>query len=259
MRIKVLNVSFAYNSTPVLKNVSLEVSEGEVVYVVGPNGAGKTTLLKIVANMLKPKTGVVYIDGKDSRNYDVRELAKIFAYADARVNDTIPSTVAEFLAIGRYPHQKPLQIFENREDLEVIEGVVKELGIEYLMNKKLSQLSSGELQRVIIARALIQQPKVLLLDEPSAFLDIRYRLEVLSYVNKIVKTRRLASLIAIHDLYLASTYADKAILMSDGKIVAAGKPDEVFKEDLIEAIYKVKVKIVNVSGRRVVLPIEVVS
>ncbi|PUA33998.1 MAG: hypothetical protein B7O98_00875 [Zestosphaera tikiterensis] len=258
MKIKVLNVSFAYNSIPTLKNVSFEVSEGEVVYVVGPNGAGKTTLLKVVASMLKPKSGAVYIDGRDSRNYDARELAKVFAYANARVNDTLPTTVAEFLATGRYPHQKPLQIFESYEDLKFIEGVVKELNIEHLMSKKLSQLSSGELQRVIIARALIQQPKVLLLDEPSAFLDIRYRLEVLSYVNKVVKTRGLASLIAIHDLYLASTYADKAILMSNGEIIAAGKPEDVFREDLIESVYKVKVRIVDVNNRKVVLPIEVI-
>lgn len=254
MRIRIEDVEFSYDSAKVLKGVSMEVVSGDNVFIVGPNGAGKSTLLKVIARILEPTGGVVYIDGKDYRLYSPRELAKIVSYVDPHVSTSIPATVYEFLVTARYPHQKPFQVFESREDVRTIINVCRRFGIEHLLNRRLDQLSSGELQRIVIARAIIQNPRALLLDEPSAFLDIRYRLEILEYVRNFIKMEKKIAITAIHDLYLASLYADKVMMLSNGKIVAAGTPEEVFVENIIEKVYGVKVRITDIDGKPVVLP-----
>jgi len=256
MKIVVNGLEVWYNSTPALKNVSLKVSGGEMTFVIGPNGAGKSTLLKTIASIVKPRAGVIYIDGKLISSISPKELGKIVAYVEPHISKSIPSTVLEFLLTARYPHHSTLSFTTPRQDLEAVEKVSKQLNIEHLLSRRLDQLSSGELQRVLIARALIQNPKALLLDEPAAFLDLRYRLEVLDYVSSIVKVNKVICIVAIHDLYLASLYADKIIVLDCGEVVAAGTPDDVLKEELLEKVYRVKVHIVNINGRRVVIPVE---
>jgi len=255
VRIRVLNVEFSYSSTPALRGVTLEVEPGEAVFVIGPNGAGKTTLLKVIAGILRPTGGAVYIDGKDYRYYNAKELAKIVGYVDPHPSRSIPSTVYEFLISGRYPHQSLLQFAESEEDRRIVDRVCRRLGILHLLTRRLDQLSSGELQRVVLARALVQNPRVLLLDEPSAFLDLRYRIEVLSYVRDIVKTENRSAVVAVHDLYLASLFADKVVLMDRGMIVAAGAPEEVLRKDIISEVYGVEVEIIRIDDRIVVVPI----
>jgi len=256
MKIVVKGVEVWYNSTQALKNISFEVREGEVTFVIGPNGAGKSSLLKTIAHIVKPRVGVVYIDGKAVSMYSPKDLGKIMAYVDPQISRSIPSTVLEFLITARCPHQSLLSFRIPRQDLEVIERISKQLNIEHLLNRRLDQLSSGEFQRIVIARALVQSPKVLLLGEPSAFLDLRYRLEILDYIRKITQQNKTVSVVAIHDLYLASLYADKVIVLDSGEIVAIGTPDEVFNRELLEKVYKVKITILNVYGKKIVIPIE---
>jgi len=255
VKIRVLNVEFSYSSAPVLRGVTLEVEPGESVFVIGPNGAGKTTLLKVIAGILRPTGGAVYIDGKDYRYYNAKELAKIVGYVDPHPSRSIPSTVYEFIMSGRYPHQGLLQFAESEEDRRIVDSVCKKFGIIHLLARRLDQLSSGELQRVVLARALVQNPRVLLLDEPSAFLDLRYRIEVLSYVKDVVKTEDRSAIVAVHDLYLASLFADKVVLMDRGMIVAAGAPEEVLRKDIIGEVYGVEVEVVRINGRVVIVPI----
>jgi iron complex transport system ATP-binding protein len=256
MRIIVEGLEVWYNSTQALRNVTFEVREGEMTYIIGPNGAGKSTLLKTIASIVKPKVGAVYIDGKLLSRLPPRELGKIIAYVDPQISKTIPSTVLEFLLTARYPHQNTLGFSTSRQDLEVIENVSKQLNIDHLLSRRLDQLSSGELQRVLIARALVQRPRVLLLDEPSAFLDLRYRLEILDYIKMVAKANRIVCIVAIHDLYLASLYADKVMVINNGEIVAVGTPGEVLKEDILERVYRVRISLLSINGRRVVMPLE---
>jgi|UniRef100_A0A7J3Z699 ABC-type cobalamin/Fe3+-siderophores transport systems, ATPase components len=256
MRIIVEGLEVWYNSTQALRNVTFEVREGEMTYVIGPNGAGKSTLLKTIASIVKPRVGAVYIDGKLLSRLSPRELGKIIVYVDPQISKTIPSTVLEFLLTARYPHQNTLGFSMPRQDLEVIENVSKQLNIDHLLSRRLDQLSSGELQRVLIARALVQRPKVLLLDEPSAFLDLRYRLEILDYIKMVAKANRIVCIVAIHDLYLASLYADKVVVINNGEIVAVGTPGEVLKEDILERVYRVRISLLSINGRRVVIPLE---
>jgi len=256
VRIVVEKLEVWYNSTPALRNASFEVGGGEMAFVIGPNGSGKSTLLKTIASIVKPRAGAVYIDGKALSRFSPRELGKLIAHADPHVSTSIPSTVFEFLLTARYPHQSALSFSIPRQDLEVVDEVSRQLNVSHLLNRRLDQLSSGELQRVLLARAFVQRPKVLLLDEPSAFLDLRYRLEVLDYVRRSVEESGIACLVAIHDLYLASLYADKVIVMNGGEIVAAGAKEEVLKEDLLEEVYQVRVSLLDVNGRKVAVPLE---
>lgn len=256
MKIVVEDVEVWYNSVKALDKVSLSVFSGEVAFVIGPNGAGKTTLLKTIASIVKPRKGAVYIDGKAASTMSQREIGKIMSLVDPHISRSIPSTVLEFLLTARYPHQKLASFSIPREDIEIVEEVSKQLNILHLLGRRLDQLSSGELQRILIARALVQKPKVLLLDEPSAFLDLRYRLEVLDYVKNVVKQSNLIAVVAIHDIYLASLYADKIIVMDKGSIVACGEPDKVLDKEMLEKVYGVRIAIIEVEGRRIVIPLE---
>jgi iron complex transport system ATP-binding protein len=256
VRIRVEGVEVEYDSTPALRGVTVEFEAGRVTCVIGPNGAGKTTLLKTIARLVTPTRGAVYIDGRDYRYYRPRELAKLVAYVDPYISRTIPSTVFEFIATGRYPHQEVLSVGYGEEDLAVVERVSKELGVYHLLSRRLDQLSSGELQRVLIARALVQEPRVLLLDEPSAYLDIRYRLEVLDTVKRVTARLGKVTVVALHDLYLASLYSDLVVLLEGGRVVAVGSPEEVLRKDVVEPVYGVVVEETEVRGRRVLIPVD---
>ncbi|MEZ0289680.1 MAG: ABC transporter ATP-binding protein [Sulfolobales archaeon] len=254
MRIVVDGVEVWYNSTQALRDVSLEIESGECVFVIGPNGSGKTTLLKTIASIVKPRRGAVYIDGKALSEYSSRELSRILTLVDPHISRSIPSTVLEFLLTARYPHQKLFETKIGGRDLEIIDKIAGELSIRDLLTRRLDQLSSGEFQRVIIARALVQEPRVLLLDEPSAFLDIRYKIETLELIKRVTIDRGIVSLVASHDIYLASLYADRVIVLSRGVVEAFGSPEEVLKRDLLEKIYRIKILETYVDRRKILLP-----
>ncbi|MEM1644610.1 MAG: ABC transporter ATP-binding protein [Ignisphaera sp.] len=253
MKIEVQGLSFHYNSVPVLENISLVLEPRKVTCVIGPNGAGKTTLLKVIASILSPSKGAVYIDGKDCKLYDPKELARLIAYEEPYISRDLPMTVLDFLLTARYPYHKILRYFESIEDLEIVDAVAKDLNISHLLSRRLDQLSSGELQRVIISHALIKKPSVLLLDEPSAFLDIRYRFEILDYVKKYTAKEGLVTVVAIHDLHLASMYCDLVVVMDRGRIVYSGSPLEVFTSGIVEKVYGIEIDLVKLSDEKLVV------
>ncbi len=256
MRIVIKDLEIWYNSIKALDNISLEIVDGELTFVIGPNGAGKSSLLKAISLLVPPKRGVIYIDGRDIRLYNAKELAKTLAYVDPHISRSMPSTVLEYLITARYPHKNFLNFKEDAMDLEIIDRVSRQMNIVHLLNRRLDQLSSGELQRVVIARALVQQPKIMLLDEPSAFLDLRYRLEILEHIRNVTRIEKIVTVVAIHDLYLASLYADRVILLSNGSILACGGVEEVLDREVIEKVYGVKVALLKINGRRIIVPIE---
>lgn len=255
MKIEVQNVSFYYNSVSALENISLKLEPGKITCVIGPNGAGKTTLLKVIASILSPQKGAIYIDGKDYKLYDPKELAKLIAYEEPQISRDLPMTVLDFLLTARYPYHSVLRYFESVEDLEIVDAIARDLNISHLLSRKLDQLSSGELQRVIISHALIKKPRILLLDEPSAFLDIRYRFEILDYVKKYTAKEGLVTVIALHDLYLASIYCDFVVVMDKGKIVYSGTPLEVFSSNVVEKVYGIEIEVLKLdNGKLIVMP-----
>jgi iron complex transport system ATP-binding protein len=237
----------------VLNDVTLDIEPCKVTCVIGPNGAGKTTLLKVIASILKPTKGTVYLDFKDLRLYNPKEVARVIAYSEPNISKSIPVKVLDLIITARYPFQGNTQFFEGPNDLRIVDEVCRELNITYLLNKRLDQVSSGELQRVLIATALVKNPKVLLLDEPSAFLDIRYRFEVLRYVKEVTTKYGLTTVVALHDLQLASMFCDEVVLMDRGRIVKYGTVNEVLTSDVIKDVYGVDVEVITLSDNSLVV------
>jgi iron complex transport system ATP-binding protein len=253
VRVRVEGMSFSYDSYEVLNDVTLDIEPCKVTCVIGPNGAGKTTLLKVIASILKPTKGTVYLDFKDLRLYNPKEIARIIAYSEPNISKSIPVKVLDLIITARYPFQGNTQFFEGPNDLRIVDEVCRELNITYLLNKRLDQVSSGELQRVLIATALVKNPKVLLLDEPSAFLDIRYRFEVLRYVKEVTTKYGLTTVVALHDLQLASMFCDEVVLMDRGRIVKYGTVNEVLTSDVIKDVYGVDVEVITLSDNSLVI------
>ncbi|RJS83904.1 ABC transporter ATP-binding protein [Candidatus Bathyarchaeota archaeon] len=255
MKLEIRGVNFSYDSRPVLEDVTMSVDEGNVVSLVGPNGSGKTTLLKCINKILKPKKGVVLVEEKDVREMKLKELAKLLGYVPQISVSSFPSTVFDTVLLGRRPY---INWSVSPKDREIASQTLALMGIEDLALRHLNELSGGERQKVIIARALAQEPQVILLDEPTSNLDIKHQLEVLGIIRSVVKKKRIAALIAIHDLNLASRFSDKIILLHKGKIYDAGEPAKVLTQENIRIVYGVEVEINN-SGTPYIIPLTPVN
>ncbi len=252
MKLEIVGVSFSYGSRPALEDVTMNVGEGDVVSLVGPNGSGKTTLLKCINKILKPKKGVVLVGERNVREMKLKELAKLIGYVPQIPTRSFSFTVFDAVLLGRRPY---INWSVGPKDKEIVSQVLTLMGIEDLAPRYLNELSGGERQKVIIARALAQEPRVLLLDEPTSNLDIKRQLEVLGIIRSVVKEKRIAAVIAIHDLNLASRFSDKIILLYRGRIYDAGEPTKVLTKDNIRTVYGVDVEINNNSGIPYIVPI----
>ena len=246
--IKAQNLRFAYNSKEILKGVDFEIKKGEMFFIVGPNGSGKSTLLKCLNGILKPK-GAVFIGKDELCKLSKNEVARIMGYVPQR-SEVNYLTVFDTILLGRKPHMK-WGISER--DVDVVNKVIDMLGLNELAFRRLTQLSGGELQKVIIARALAQEPKIILLDEPTNNLDLKNQIEVMRILEKIVKEHGISAIITMHDLNVASLYADTIVMLKNGKIVVKGGVD-VLNPENIEKVYGVKVSVVNLNGKPLVIP-----
>jgi len=251
MVVSVENVSFSYGRLQVLKDVTMNAKEGEIVCLLGPNGAGKSTLLKCILGALKPQKGRIIINGDDISNLNPIELAKLIGYVPQVIEQTFPLTVFEVILTGRLPH---LSWTPRQSDLEAVRTAMRLLGIENLAWKNLSELSGGQRQKVLLAMALAKEPSILLLDEPTSNLDLNSQLEVMDVIRDVVEDGKTA-IVALHDLNLALRYADRVVVMKDGRVIADGKPAEVLEEDVIEGVYGVKAIVKNENGLRYVIPL----
>lgn len=242
MILKVDNLAFSYNSHPVLESVSFCVNPGDMVAVCGVNGAGKSTLLRCMQNLLKPGKGVVFVEGQNVRTMGPTERARRMAWIPQKSPD-IDLTVFEAVLLGRLPHGsgKP-----TREDMEVVESVLHALNLSHLAERSVRSLSGGEVQKVVIARALAVSPRVLLCDEPTSHLDLRNQLDVMGLLREVTVNRGLATVVAIHDVNLAVRFCCSLLFLKDGRIYAAVKPGEL-SEEVIGEVYGVRVRIIRTS------------
>jgi iron complex transport system ATP-binding protein len=239
--IRTNNLWFAYKDKSVLDGLSLSIQQGEMVGVLGPNGSGKTTLLKIFSAVLKGQ-GAVELNGRAIETYGKKELSRLFAVVPQESQIHFPYTVAEIVLMGRASYHSPLAI-EGQKDLEVARASMELTDSLSLCDRYLHELSGGEKQRVIIARALAQEPQILLLDEPAAFLDIKHQVQVLQLMSRLNREGGLTIVAALHDLNLAALFFPRLILLRDGKIYRDGSPNEVLTEETIEEIYGIKVRV----------------
>lgn len=251
MRLEINRVKFNYSSTAVLNNVTLGLECGEVLAIVGPNGSGKSTLLKCIDQILKPQMGCIMVDGRNIKDLGSKEVAKTIGYVPQRNGRSFPATVFDTILLGRKPH---IRWAPMTKDLEVVLRVIKTLKLEEFVLRDINELSGGEKQKVIIGRALAQEPSILLLDEPTANLDLKHQLEVLRLVKEQTN-RGISAIIAIHDLNLALRYGDKVVMLDKGKVFAAGGL-EVLSPENIESVYDVKVRVIKDSESILVIPEE---
>lgn len=233
-------VSLGYNHCTVVQDVSFEVGQREIVGIIGPNGSGKSTLIKGISRILRTTSGKIYLDGRDISEFHRSELAQILAVVPQ--NPSLPETFTahEIVMMGRTPHLGLLR-YEGEKDLDIVRRAMESTDTLGLAQRRVSELSGGERQRLTIARALAQEPKVILLDEPTAHLDINYQIEILNLIRKLCYEKALITIIALHDLNIAAQYCSRLIMLSNGRIFCQGTPQEVIKPQNIKAVYGAEV------------------
>jgi len=239
--LKIEGLTCGYGDNPVLRNVSLEVTKGEFLGVIGPNGSGKTTLIRAITKVVEPWKGRIFLNGREIREISLVELARTVAVVSQDSEGGFWMTVEEFVLLGRVPYRRRFQFLETKHDEDVAERAMALTGTLQFRERPLKELSGGERQLALIARALCQEPELLLLDEPTAHLDIAHQIQVLDLLKRLNKRDRLTVIAVLHDLNLAGEYCDRILLFKDGMVYEAGPPEEVLNPRVIEEVYGVKV------------------
>ena len=236
-----------------VRGVSYRIGSGLLVGLIGPNGCGKSTMMKCINRLHDASSGDILIDGESVLNKPPGEIAKIVANVPAELKTSFGLTVYETVMLGRYPYLRNVW-WESEEDETFVVDTLKKFGVYHLRDRPLHMLSSGEQQRVLIAKAYVQQPRLMLVDEPTSHLDMKYKLDVMEYLNAMVK-KDMTILVAEHDISLMARYCDLCIIMKKGEIVAIGKPKDVITPELIEDVYEVSASVgFDNEGELYVLP-----
>ena len=237
--LKTENLSVGYSNRLVVKGINLNVEQGEILCIIGPNGAGKSTLLKTIATYLKPKEGVVYLNGENVHKLSPSHLAKEMAIVlTERVN---PGNMTGFdiIGIGRYPHTDMFGRLSDK-DRKIIYDSAKSVNAEHLLEKNFFEMSDGERQKIMIARALAQKPKLLILDEPTSYLDAKHKIELTLLLRNLAVEKNLAIIVTLHDIELALRIADKMALIKNHEIVSYGYPENIMKKEVVNNLYELK-------------------
>ena len=246
--IEVKNLSFAYGKREILRDVSFKADSGEIVGILGKTGAGKSTLVTCLNRILKPKSGKIILNGKDAETLSKRELAQYISYV-AQKNEQTQTTVFDSVLLGRKPY---IKWSIGQEDIAVCDEIIERVGLSEMKLRALDELSGGELQKVMLARALVQQPKVMLLDEPTSNLDPKNQYEMMKLVRQVADEKNITVLVVIHDLSLAMRFCDKFLLMKDGKVFIYGDKS-VLTDENIFPVYGMHAYIEKLHGVDVVI------
>lgn len=234
--IKTKKLDHSYGNMPVLTDISFSVQKGDFFIIIGPNGSGKTTLMKTISGIEKRQKGQVEIMGQPMQNYSRKSLARTIAFVPQMVLEDIPFTVMEVVLMGRSPHLGILGM-EEKTDFGIARQAMAFTEVEHLANRKIDQLSGGERQRVFIARAICQEPQMILLDEPTAALDLAHQVRVMDLMEKLKEEKGVTVIMVSHDVNLAAMYGDRLLLIKEGKIVSLGTPTEVINFQTLEEAY----------------------
>ncbi len=248
--LEALALTLAYNGSPVVRDLSFSLARGQFVGLVGANGSGKSTVVRALSRVLPPVRGQVLLDGVNIHRMSARELARRLAVVPQQVTVGFPFTAREVVLMGRAPHLTRFGL-ERERDYEIADRCLSLTGVAQFADRPITNLSGGERQRCLIARALAQEPDVLLLDEPTAHLDINHQIEILDLIRTLSAERGLATLVVLHDLNLASQYCDSLMLLAGGRLLAHGAPREVVTEEHIRAAYgaDVQVRVQSSTGK----------
>ena len=232
-------LAVGYNGVPLISDIALSLKKGEIMTLIGPNGGGKTTILKTLARQLASVAGAVYLDDKNMRTLSGKELAaKLAVVLTERVRPELVSCY-ELVAAGRYPYTGSFGLLTKR-DREIVEDALRRVHALELADKDISEISDGQRQRVLLARALCQEPEVIVLDEPTAFLDIRHKLELLEILSDMAKSQGIAVVMSLHEIDLAQRISDKIVCVKGDRIAAVGTPEEIFSGGTVAQLYEIE-------------------
>ncbi len=249
MILSVSDLEFAYGARSILQGLNFHLNGGELLAVLGPNGVGKTTLLKCVNAIHRPSGGAVMVEDRNVLKMRPAEIALNIGYV-AQKNEAARVTVFDAVLMGRRPH---IRWKVADKDLRIVDSALKRLGLEELALRHIDQLSGGELQKVAVARALVQEPRLLLLDEPTSSLDLKSQVDILTMIKRVVREHKIAAVMTMHDLNTALRYSDKVLFLKDGRIHSAG-PTGTVTSVVVEEVYGLPVDILTVQGNPVVVP-----
>lgn len=251
MILDVRELHFAYNGQAVLDAIDFQVRGGELLAILGPNGVGKTTLLKCINTIHKPRGGTILVENRDVLRMSPGDIATRIGYV-AQKNETARLTVFDAILMGRKPH---LRWRPSPHDLQIIDSALRHLNLGDKMLRTIDRLSGGELQKVCIARALVQEPRLLLLDEPTSALDLKNQVEIMRLIRRIVTEHRIGAVMTMHDVNKAMRYADTVLMLKNGRVESYG-PTSGVNAEVIERVYGLPVEIHQVGGYPIVLPVE---
>jgi cobalamin transport system ATP-binding protein len=238
--ISLQELSFSYRTQAVLQDISLEIPHQSFLALIGPNGSGKTTMLRLMSKALRPQRGTVMLDGQPLAGFSARKLAQKLAVISSQQHFEFPFSVADVVAMGRFPHLNRLERMSDR-DWEIVDEAMERTCVGDFRNRSISQLSSGEKQRVLIARAIAQQPSILMLDEPNAHLDINHQIAIFNLLRTLNRQHQMTVIVVLHDLSAAAAFCETMVLLDRGRIVRTGTPAEVITEELIQQTYGAEV------------------
>lgn len=256
MKLRADRIDAGYQARLVLSQLEIDVADGEIIALVGPNGSGKSTLLRALGRILKPRAGAVYLDGRAISELSTRDVAREMAILPQGPTLTNDMTVLELVWMGRSPHQGIFAL-PGTADRDAVQSAIEETGVGDMKGRSVASLSGGERQRVWIAMALAQQPRVLLLDEPTTFLDLNHQLEVLDLVRYLNQVHGITVVMVLHDLNQAARYAHRLVVLNEGRVVCHGRPADVLTPDTLREVFGVEASILPgpAEGSIVIVPV----
>ena len=244
--LEIRNLSFAFGDKTVFRDVNLKISDPGLYCILGPNGVGKTTLVKCINKLITPSSGSIRIDGKDVADMSILDMAGKVAFVPNGASSVFSMSVSDAILMGRHPHAGWMT---SDDDVRAVDEVMDVLDLQQYADRDISELSSGQLQRVMIARGLVQEPEILILDEPTSNLDVRYQMDIMRFTKAYAKDKGVIVLMICHDVSLAAQYADSIILMQQGGIRATGCVSEVLTSDILSSVYGVNAKVMLMDGK----------
>ncbi len=251
---EVRDLYFSYGKNKVLKGVSLKIEEGKITTILGANGCGKSTLFCLMTRNLLPRKGNIFLQGKNILNLGWKEFAKKVSIVHQYNTSSDDITVERLVSFGRTPHMKMMQ-GRSQEDQRLIRWAMEVTGVEKYRNREVSRLSGGQRQRVWIAMALAQNTKILFLDEPTTYLDIRYQIQILELVKRLNREFGITMVMVLHDINQAIYFSDEIIGLKDGKVTVQGEPERVIDRESIARMYGIDLEVKEMDGRKFVLTV----
>lgn len=255
VKISIKDLTFSYKSNKILDDLNISVDGSEIVSLVGPNGSGKTTLIKCIDRILKPR-GSILLEGREVQEMKQQEIARQIGYVPQSSATPLATTVFDTVLMGRRPH---IGWRVSDFDLDKVSDTLERLNLQDLAMRDFGQLSGGQKQKVLIARALVQEPTVLLLDEPTSNLDMKHQLDVLETISSMVKEKGISAVMAIHDLNLAARFSDKLVMLKKGVIYAAGTPIDLLSEKNISDVYGVEAIVMRSLDKPCIVPLRSIN